>query len=863
MNRVSHRRLAWMLGWRLASRSRLRTLLVCLAIALPIAAGSAVAALSATSRVSISEARAVAYGTADGRISTLSGERKENATDPAASTAQVAALLPDDTRLAYDIDVIGLVVRGPEGQQSTVDGRAVDLADPLTAGLYRKDRGAPSTQDGTIVLSSALAKAVGVTDVGQPVSVGETRFTVSGLVSDRNDLSHRLFALPPGGARTTAALSSAKDVGSPRWFVGLPPQADLTSASGKLQSTGYAYTPSSQAAAIAEQSDATDSTALLIGFGLLAEISLLVTAAFAVVVRSQRRHMGLLAALGAPAQVSSAFFRTHALCLSILGSFVGVGVGQGTAHVIAPVLAERAGADWGAVDGAWLTSLILVVMAVAVTVVVSTLPARAALKEHPTALLKAVPPVHSNRQLRLRTAAAGCLVAATVTGLAAAVAGAGALTAVLGVAVFILGITGTAMSLSAAATRRADTAYLPLPTMLRSALRSLLAFPVRAATTLIALGVVAAVSTTVLVASASVAQKQRDDYRASLPQNAALIVTPRPLSDAERAALRGSTGAAEVSTSYKRAAIGRDGKQVAVSPRTDFLGCISDRGLLKYGQNDWHSCYAASASQIPFPTVGIADAAAAQVLAGTMTDEQRSRYESGEAAVAVTPAGLKDTVDLVAQTREKDGFVLETAATLSLIRPQSTGGEEYQQLPAVLVSPAGARKSKIISVGPDTYLLHGDSKLRQQEVLRGLPADTQADSTVAVESGPSVVSAVQRLQPIVAAISALTTMVIVAAMVSLWTSDLRGEYQMLGAVGASAWWRRRLASSMSALLIVASGIIGTGWGIAASVAFLTGMETDISIPAGWLALTVVAAVVTAAVMGGALVPRHARAQRQA
>lgn len=280
-------------------------------------------------------------------------------------------------------------------------------------------------------------------------------------------------------------------------------------------------------------------------------------------------------------------------------------------------------------DGAWLTSLILVVTAVAVTVVVSTLPARAALKEHPTALLKAVPPVHGNRRLRLRTAASGCLVAATVTGLAAAVAGAGALTAVLGVAVFILGITGTAMSLSAAATRRADTAYLPLPTLLRSALRSLLAFPVRAATTLIALGVVAAVSTTVLVASASVAQKQRDDYQASLPQNAALLVTPRALSDAERAALRGSAGAAEVSTSYKRAAIGRDGKQVAVSPRTDFLGCISDRGLLKYGQNDWHSCYAASASQIPFPTVGIADAAAAQVLAGAMTDEQRSRYERG------------------------------------------------------------------------------------------------------------------------------------------------------------------------------------------------------------------------------------------
>ncbi|MFI1062285.1 FtsX-like permease family protein [Streptomyces spororaveus] len=863
MSRLGRRRLAWVLGWRLASRSRFRTLLVCLAIALPVGAGSTVAALTATSRVSVAEARAMAYGTADGRISTLSGERKDNAADPAASTAHVAASLPDGTRLAYDIDVIGLTIRGPEGQQSTVDGRAIDMASPLTTGLYRKDRGAFPTQDGTITLSSALAKAVGVTEVGQQVSVGSARLIVSALVSDRVDLNHRLVILPPGGPQTWAAMTSAKDVGSPRWFVGLPRQDDLPAISGKLKSAGYAYTPSSQATAIAEESDATDSTALLIGFGLLAEIALLVTAVFAVVVRSQRRHMGLLAALGAPTQVSAAFFRTHALCVSLVGSIVGVGAGQVAAHLLAPVLAERAGADWGVVEGAWLTSLILVAMAVLVTVVVSTLPARAALRENPIALLKALPPVHSSRRLRVRAAAGGCLVVATVAGLAAVVTDASALTAGLGVVVFTFGITGTAMGLSAVAAHRADIPYLPLPTLLRTAARSLLAFPVRAATTLIALGVVAAVSATVLIASASVAQKQRESYQPSLPGKSALIVAPRALSDAERAALKSSTRAADVSTGYQRAAVARDGKQLQVAPRTDFVGCISDRGLLSYGQNDWQPCYVSSASRIPFPAVAIADTAGAQTLAGEMTDEQRRQYESGEAAVAVTPAGLKDTVELVAMVRDRNGFVLETTVKLPLIRLRSTGAEEYQQLPAVVVSPAGARASRIIPVGAETYLLTADSELKQQDVLRALPADVQADSTVAVESGPSVVSAVERLQPLVAAISALTTMVIVAAMVSLWTSDLRGEYQMLGAVGASSWWRRRLASSMSALLIVMSGVIGTGWGIAAAVAFLVGMETHVAIPAGWLALTVVAAVITAAAMGGLLVPRNARAQRQA
>ncbi len=245
-----------------------------------------------------------------------------------------------------------------------------------------------------------------------------------------------------------------------------------------------------------------------------------------------------------------------------------------------------------------------------------------------------------------------------------------------------------------------------------------------------------------------------------------------------------------------------------------------------------------------------------------MTDEQRQRYESGQAAVAVT-AGLTNEVSLVAMGRKPDGFVLENTATLPLIHPSTARETEYQQLPAVLVSQAGARKSGIIPVGSPTYLLNADNKPAQQDVLRALPVDAQADSTVAVESGPSVVGAVARLQPAVAAISVLTTMLIVAAMVSLWTSDLRGEYQMLGAVGATARWRRRLASSMSGLLIVISCVAGTLWGIAASVAFLTGMDTDIAVPAGWLAVTVIAAVITAAVMGGALVPRHARAQRQA
>ncbi|WP_309049905.1 hypothetical protein [Streptomyces sp.] len=110
-----------------------------------------------------------------------------------------------------------------------------------------------------------------------------------------------------------------------------------------------------------------------------------------------------------------------------------------------------------------------------------------------------------------------------------------------------------------------------------------------------------------------------------------------------------------------------------------------------------------------------------------------------------------------------------------------------------------------------------------------------------MESGPSVVGAVARLQPAAAAISVLTTMLIVAAMVSLWTSALKGEYQNARCRRSHRLVAPALASSMSGLLIVVSCVAGALWGIAASVAFLTGMDTGIAVPAGWLTGSVVAA----------------------
>lgn len=479
--RSAQNRLAWRLGFRLATRNRLRSALVCVTIAIPVGVGVAVAGLTATATaaVSLPEATAAAFGTAFGRVVTVSGF-----SSPTPVPTQLAPPLPPGSSLSYDQDVLGLTITGAGGLTFTADGRVMDVANPLTDGVYRVDAGVPADHPDTVLLSLPLAHLIGVTSAGQTVQIANHTWTVSALLTDRLNTDHKFFTLPPAAAITAqgqAALAAAHTLGSPRWFVTVPPATNLTALDANLTNAHLAYVPSTQASALASPPPLTDSTAILIALGLLAETVLLVTAVFAVVVRTERHHMGLLAAMGAPTAVTTRFFLAHALCLAAAGSLLGLLAGQLGGYLLVGPLSARTAADWGAWDPAPSTAAIIIAATVLATTLAARIPARRAVREDPITLLKSIAPLSVGKTAQTRGAGALCLALA-VAAVAVSLTSAGVITALGAFVVFVAGISGTILLATAAASRLNSTPLLRLP--LPATARSLLAFPTRSALTL-------------------------------------------------------------------------------------------------------------------------------------------------------------------------------------------------------------------------------------------------------------------------------------------------------------------------------------------------------------------------------------------
>ncbi len=858
-------RLAWRLGFRLAARSPLRSALVCLTIAIPVGVGVAVAGLTATVAVSLPEATAAAFGTATGRVVTVAGFSSSTRTP-----GEVIPPLPNGSALSYDQDVLGLPITGPAGLMLTSDGRVMDVADPLTRGVYRIDVGVPVDQPNTVLLSSAVAQLIGISSPGQTVQIGGYAWTVSALLTDRLNTDHKFFVLPPTAAVTIpgqAALAAARALGSPRWFVAVPPDTNIADLNTTLSKANLSYVPSSQASALASPAPLTDSTALLIALGLLAETVLLVSAAFAVVVRTERRHMGLLAAMGAPTSVTSRFFLAHALFLGTVGSILGLLAGQIGGYLLVGPLSRRAAADWGPWDPAWLTAVVIVVATLLATTIAARLPARRAVGEDPITLLRAIPPVSVGRTVNTRVAGVLCLALA-VTAVLVALISDGIITALAAFLVFTSGIVGTILVATALASRLNSTPLLRFPLPLRVAARSLLAFPARSAITLTALGLVVSVAGIVLIAAASISTKQGSDYRPNLPANTAIIVLPRPLTAVEAGQLTDSVGASGISTGYHRASGIQDGHPAVVAALTDYQACIKDRDLIRPNSPGFGVCNNTSLSRVFNPAIGIADGAGAQVIAGALTATQLAAYDRGESAVVVSTLGFDLTgasphVALTKMARGPRGFELTEVSSLAAAVPANAAGQDYLTMPKVLISPVASRALKLVPTGQITYFLRGSAQFAPQRIGESLPIDVRAQAQIATEQGPSIVATLTRLQSIISIGAMATTLVIAAGMISLWAADLQGDYRMLGAVGASTRWKRATSASLSITLVCSGVTIGLIWGVLGATIFLVRVSTPVTIPAGWLTVTAGGAIIAAGTIGAIMVPGSARGLRRA
>lgn len=360
---VGRRRFAELTGsWRAAlriarresRRARRRTALVLAMIALPVLVLAFLATSYDMSELTPQERVDRRLGVADAELrwfaetpviqdewgdSWYPRDDSQSAIGRPATAAEVTALLGPGSRVTEVRAGGPVTVRGPRGDE-TLQGRVLDLADPLARSLVRFRSGRAPQQPGEVAVSPAALRRLDVR-LGDAVATADRArtYTVVGVVEFPDDLGP-VVALHP------AAVGRADPQTESRWLVDVPGVVDAAMVS-RLNDHGVVVAPRHlPASATSSRSwigyaDTTDlSTGVLIaGLGLL-EVVLLVGPAFAVGVRRRRRDLALVAVAGGDAAQLRRVVLADGVVLGVLGAAAGLLLGVGAAFAGRPLMEQ-------------------------------------------------------------------------------------------------------------------------------------------------------------------------------------------------------------------------------------------------------------------------------------------------------------------------------------------------------------------------------------------------------------------------------------------------------------------------------------------------------------------------------------------
>lgn len=814
-----------LLGWRLVTRHRARTLLVTLAIAVPVALTVAIASLAATAQITDDETQAMTMGTADATVKELTRADIHEAVSPG------ARLVRDD----HYADMPLTATNGSRpGTRVESKGRAIDLRDPLTDGMFVTETGAVSGDPASIALSTRLAAQLGV-GVGDGVAVGPSGQprTVSALLVYPRFASDVFFITPT--AVPVSGPRAGDIIGTRNWLVGGAVATDV-------DPQRFAVTDRRTVTSNAGGSMGLPALAGVLGLGLLAEMLLLISAAATLVVREQTRTAGLLAAVGVPGKLRMSFLASYVRALAVIGVCVGTAVGLAAAYALQGPLQTRAEADWGRFTPAWaMTVGASLVTALAVTATCAA-PRRALNKRPLLHLLGSVP--EPGRALTRRgwvIGAALLLLGGIGFGSSFAVPQYASLTAIAGA---IAAAAGIAVLALAVAGRWARRAALPGTEVVVLAVRHVLASSSRAALAVVAIAVVA-VSAAFLQTTSAMLVDQALRHRATpVPDGQVLFQSPRPLTPAETTALHGQVHSfVPVS--------GRDTTQVTAV--TDLMDCISRTVRFEAsGGFDPHACEAGSQAKVVFPRVVAASAADVAVLArpGWSAEEQR-RFAAGEVAVASGPTGTGASIRLAQPDELNDHLRFVDPVTIGLV--QAPDASRLSSMPTIYLSPRAVQRLGY-TVGDPQYLLAAPDV---ESARRLLPSDLAVDARLLAGEDSPFLAPARATLTLAGVAGALVVAGIMAVVMALWSNDLWAARQMLTAMGMP---RRRLRASAAVLAALLAGlglVLGVTFGVVGARAFME--ASGIPPSTTWAPLaTLVAGLLACVAVGGASVSRTAR-----
>jgi putative ABC transport system permease protein len=362
----------WLRGWRVslrvarreARRAKGRSLLVLAMIALPVAALAFAAVYHDTFTLTPAERAERLMGGAqavviwpqagpvrqdpdslDSFFSTVASPRDGVRTTAAPDAERLLALLPPGSRVIPD--QVGRVRVHTAAGIGTLPVRALDLADPLAAGIMRPLSGRVPTRPDEVALTPTAARRIG-SGVGGSVrpAGGGHGFRVVGVVEDPGDLEATTVVMR--GAPPPAALSD--DPRELRWLAATPgpltwEQVKRLNNHGVVAVSRHVLAHPPSRAERYPESLAGKGSALgvptLVGGLALLEVVLLAGPAFAVGARRRRRDLALVAAAGGtPAQLRRIVL-ADGVVLGAAAAAGGVVLGIAAAAAARPLLEQH------------------------------------------------------------------------------------------------------------------------------------------------------------------------------------------------------------------------------------------------------------------------------------------------------------------------------------------------------------------------------------------------------------------------------------------------------------------------------------------------------------------------------------------
>jgi putative ABC transport system permease protein len=835
-------RAALRIARREAWRAKGRSLLVIALIGLPILALAGADIAYRTWQLSPTEKLARAIGTADAGIQWIGTPVRQkpsgllgsdwasagNADSAAPSIAQLKAQLPHGSRVLTERTAAqGAEVRTPAGlEYASMTG--LDYADPIARGIVTPVTGrAPRTDAEAAVTSTLAAKAdlhVGSTleliDTNQRAYPTRT-FTVVGIVHDSGYRKDETVYVQPSAISPPSAQERAWH-GNTTWLIDSPgpitwQQVLQLNQQGYLVTSRDAYLHPPPASEITYQSDSSSIdketlsvATLVVGMALL-EVVLLAGPAFAVGARRQRRQLALIASTGGRSADLRNVVLANAIVLGAAAGVISIALGIVGMAIGIPTLGSLVDQVPGHFDVRPGELALLVIVAVLTALAAAAFPARAAARTDVVAAL-------AGRRGALRTRKRVVVLGVVVGAIGAVIAIGGAKTSngaaviLFGVALVELGLIACTPALIGWISRLGGRLPLAPRIALRDAGRNRsAAAPAVAAVMASIIGAMAAI-----LVVASTTDKNRRDYHASLPMNAAWTALDSGLrGDGTEVDTQAVVNAMRATLPVAGTAAVRGPSQSC--PLTE-PNC--EIGEIDFANPRWMERGGSRYTGGYLPSTIIDDGSGLKALFGKPEPAAVAALRAGKVVVVDQAAVGKDgTVRLTGSQgpmSEADGPAASKAKHLTVPAVVVSDGYPAVQL---IVPPAVAAK---LGVTPqDLGVFARDTRAptdREKQALAGKLNAIDPGLYHYIESGYHDDRAWMMYGLVgVAALIAVGAAVIATALADV---DGRADLVTLGAVGAAPRTRRVLSLSRAGVIAGIGAVLGTAAGFVPAVAWV-------------------------------------------